>query len=83
MLCKYNNIFGVPGEGFHKDRLFGLATNDVLGTLGIILLSSYSLGYNIILVSIIVIITTIVIHRLFCVNTALNLKIFGSVSNKK
>lgn len=83
MLCEYRNIFGIPGEGFHKERLFGLAANDLLGTLAIILLASYISGYNIILIGIIIIILTIAIHRLFCVNTTLNLKIFGPVNNKK
>lgn len=28
----HRDIFGKPGEGFHKSRLFGLARNDLLGT---------------------------------------------------
>jgi hypothetical protein len=35
MPCPYANILGVPGEGFHEKRLYGVAFNDTIGTIGL------------------------------------------------
>jgi len=35
MSCPYRYMFGIPGQGFHSLRLFGLAVGDVLGTLAL------------------------------------------------
>ncbi len=79
MLCRYKDIFGKPGEGFHKDRIFGLALWDLLGTLIIIIFISQYFDINIILTTATVSIITILIHKLFCVDTALNKKIFSYI----
>ena len=42
MPCPYANIFGVPREGFHSLRLFGFAFNDVMGTLALAGITSYT-----------------------------------------
>lgn len=90
-LCKYKDALGIPGEGFHKKRLFGFASNDVTGTIGIaivitLLISVYKKYNNIMTILktyiaslFILIIFGIILHRLFCVNTKLNMMIFGKV----
>jgi len=71
MLCKYSNIAGIPGKGFHS-HVFGIAIMDVLGTiLGAWIISkwfSLPLGYTILGMFIL----GIVVHKLFCVKTTLN-----------
>lgn len=32
-LCAYRNALGVPGQGVHARRIFGLAMWDIVGTL--------------------------------------------------
>lgn len=46
LLCAYKDILGKPGQGFHRARLFGLARNDILGTLAIAVLVSLVLAYT-------------------------------------
>lgn len=77
MLCEYKEIFGKPNEGFHKDRIFGLALWDVLGTVIIIIFLSTVSNTNILYVLLAVLLFTIFIHKIFCVDTALNKKIFS------
>ncbi len=83
-LCQYKDILGVPNQGFHKTRLFGFARNDVLGTFAIAFLIAIifyrkTLLKSFIIISIILFILAILLHRLFCVNTTLNKMIFGKV----
>jgi hypothetical protein len=33
MSCPYANALGVPGQGIHSTRIFGLALNDILLTI--------------------------------------------------
>jgi hypothetical protein len=79
MLCEYRNALGKPGEGFHKDRLFGLAANDLIGTVILIIVIAVLSGWNVIMVGMVVTVLTVIVHRVFCVNTELNKKIFGNV----
>ncbi len=83
-LCKYRDVLGVPGRGFHSARLFGFARNDLLGTLFIAFLIALlfyrkKLLISFLTLSVILLIVGILLHRLFCVNTTLNKMIFGSV----
>jgi hypothetical protein len=79
MLCEYKDLFGKPNEGFHKTRLFGLAAYDLIGTIILIIVISVLSGINILSVALFVSVLTILMHRVFCVNTTLNKKIFGIV----
>ena len=79
-LCKYKNIFGMPNQGAHKERIFGLALVDVALTIILAGLISYVTKINVVKVLLSLVIIAIIIHRLFCVNTALNVKIFGKVN---
>ena len=41
MSCPYANALGVPGQGIHSNRIAGLALNDILGTIGLAILTSW------------------------------------------
>ena len=41
MPCPYASALGVPGEGFHAQRIGAFALNDVLGTFALAGLTSY------------------------------------------
>ena len=77
MSCEYRDLFGKPGEGFHKTRLFGLAAYDLIGTIVLIIVVSVLTGVNILIIALFISILTVIIHRIFCVDTALNKKIFS------
>lgn len=74
-LCEYKDILGEPRKGFHSARIpwLDLALNDVLGT-GLIIVALYyitdiGLGWLIL----ITIVVTVLIHKLFCVQTKFNI----------
>lgn len=77
-LCKYSDIFGKPGEGLHKYRLFGVAIVDVIFTfiVAFILYKVYP-KYNFATYSIFLFSLGIVMHRLFCVRTAVDKFLFN------
>jgi hypothetical protein len=70
MVCEYKNILGIPGEGFHKTRIFGYALNDILGTivLGYILKYFYK-DLSIIFAFFIMFLVGQLCHIIFCVDT--------------
>lgn len=78
--CKYKDIFGKPNEGVHSYRLFNIALIDLILTILLIWIIKY-FNKNIKLWKIImtVLILTILIHRMFCVNTTINKLIFGEL----
>lgn len=88
MLCQYKDIFGKPNEGVHSIRMpffhfssdirtHSLALVDVLGTLGLAYLLTLYIDIHIIIAFIILMILSIFIHKLFCVDTALTLLYFS------
>ncbi len=79
MFCEYRDSLGKPGEGFHEERIGDFALWDILGTIIIIIVLSFVTNTNIVYMTIFVSLLTIFLHRIFCVNTALNVKIFGPV----
>ena len=46
MPCPYANILGVPGEGVHAARIFGLARNDIIATILVAALTSYIIQFK-------------------------------------
>lgn len=80
MLCKYRDIFGRPGEGTHAYRIFwNFAAVDIVMTiLGAIVLS-YVTKIRFWHWFVLLMLIAIILHRLFCVNTRLNVLIFGRV----
>ena len=79
MSCPYRNVFGREGEGIHSFRIFGLAVVDLLATLAAALLLSYLSKVSVFIMFPALIILAVGVHRVFCVNTALNVKIFGHI----
>ena len=41
MSCPYANILGIPGQGVHAPRVFGLARNDIIATIVIAIITSF------------------------------------------
>jgi hypothetical protein len=78
-LCKYRDIIGKPGEGLHSMRLFGLSVYDVVISLAFAIIGSWITGYSVVILATLIFVSGIIVHRLFCVNTALNVAIFGKV----
>ena len=77
MLCEYKNLFGAPLVGFHRDRLMGFAQNDIIGTVMLAYIISKYANVTFIRAFIYCILFAIVIHKLFCVNTKLNILLFN------
>jgi hypothetical protein len=74
--CKYKKILGEPNVGFHKHYFFGFAILDVIGTIFISILIGKYYNINVIAVFMILIIVSIFLHYIFCVETTL-IKFFG------
>ena len=69
-LCQYKDALGKPNEGFHKERLLGMARNDLLGTIAISVLIGFFMNKNILLVFIVIFLLGVLLHLIFCVDTA-------------
>ena len=76
-LCKYKDIFGKVGEGVHSVRFFNFAVIDTLLTLVLAYIINYYLKTNLLVIFIVLIILSIAIHRLFCVETTLTKMFFS------
>ena len=70
MFCKYKDIFGIPGKGFHSVRLMDVALGDYIGTILLAILMSHVTKYPLVLTTIFMFILGIVLHILFCVPTS-------------
>lgn len=68
-LCEYKNIFGLPYEGIHQIRLFDVAIIDLFFTYLLALFICKKYKYNIWKIFFLLILLSIIIHKLFCVNT--------------
>ena len=79
MSCEYKDIFGKPREGAHALRIpvADLALVDVIGTIAIIFAIVHVTSWSYTTVTIGVILLFVILHKLFCVDTALNKVIFG------
>jgi hypothetical protein len=84
-LCKYKNLFGNPGEGLRQYRIFDLAIFDFVVVFiftyfiklilnRFILPTKYNISYPLLLI--LVLLLGIVCHRIFCVRTGLDKKLF-------
>ena len=82
-LCKYRDILGkAPRAG--SPRLFNIAIPDTLAVLIVAYLITYYLYGNdfikFLYIFALLIIIGIIFHRLFCVNTTINVAIFGKIN---
>ncbi len=81
-LCKYSKIFGEPNTGVHAHRIYGFASIDIAMTLcAAYIISSLTHSPTDIraffMITMILVILAIILHKLFCVNTKLNSIIFN------
>jgi hypothetical protein len=89
MSCRFSDIFGRPNTGVHKKRIniFGVQFAYVDTVLTIVLIfvltfvlfrigTAYEFFRNLFVTTICVLVITIAIHKLFCVDTTLN-KLLG------
>lgn len=72
---EYSNALGIPGQGFHT-HYGGFALLDVLATIVLAELLSYSFGWNIYMVLVTLFLAGIVLHRYFCVRTEVDKILF-------
>ena len=70
MFCKYKDIFGIPGKGFHSVRLMDVALGDYVGTILLAILMSHVTKYPLVLTTIFMFILGLILHILFCVPTS-------------
>lgn len=75
-LCQYRNIFGEPGQGAHKYRVFNIAIVDTVLTVLLAYIISYISGVSLMYVIPGTFLLGIVFHRLFCVRTTVDKLLF-------
>lgn len=75
-LCKYKNMFGIPGEGLRKYRIFDIAIMDTAVVIIFGILISYFTGYNLWITLAVLFISGIIAHRIFCVRTGVDKMLF-------
>jgi len=70
-------MFGKVGEGPHSYRLFNIAVVDVVFTiLGAFVIYRFYPQYSFLYILVILFITGIIMHRLFCVRTTVDKLLF-------
>lgn len=76
-LCTYKDALGKPNTGLHSIRFMGVAIFDVLSVLvgAIAIAWVFNLPYIPTIIG--VYILGIVVHRAFCVKTAVDVALFG------
>lgn len=81
MFCKYKDFFGSPNTGLHSIRFLNFAIIDIILTVILYYyVEKFIVFTNNTYIKLFSFISIIVfIHRLFCVNTTLNILIFGKV----
>ena len=77
-LCNFRDIFGKPNEGVHSVRFMGIAIIDFILTVLVALIVSYLFAQNFWRILVILILLGIILHRIFCVKTSVDMAIFGS-----
>ena len=75
----YRDALGIPNEGVHSFRIYNLAIVDI--SLSVIFAYYFSqyMNSNIYQTLFYVFLSGIVLHRFFCVNTTINMLLFGKL----
>ena len=76
-LCKYKDLFGIPGQGVHSFRIFNIAVYDVALTVLGAFLISYFMKFNFYYTLLVLFILGIILHKLFCVRTTIDKLLFN------
>jgi len=77
LLCPYKDILGKPNTGVHSYRILNIAIVDVIATLLLAIIISFISKQNVLLIFCILIIISLFIHKLFCVDTTLTKLVFN------
>ena len=78
MPCKYKDMFGKVGKGLHSYRILNIAIVDVLLTIIIAFIINLLFPtYKFIYILVLLFITGIILHRIFCVKTTIDILLFG------
>jgi hypothetical protein len=80
MSCPYANALGVPGEGIHAARIFGIARNDTIMTIIAALITAYVFNISFLLSFAIWFVAGEILHYAFGTNTAF-LRMIGASPN--
>jgi hypothetical protein len=75
-LCDYKDAFGAPGTGAHSYRIFDIAIVDVLATVGLSIVAAWIFSVSFFVIFLILIITSVILHRTFCVRTTVDKWLF-------
>ena len=75
-LCKYSNLFGIPGKGMHSFRIFDIAVWDVFVVIIFGFIISRITKFHIKYVLPALFLLGIIVHRLFCVRTTVDRWLF-------
>ena len=75
-LCKYKNMFGEPRVGIRKYRVFDIAIFDTVVTVWCVYVLSWLFKWPFWTTLVIVLLLGIFVHKIFCVQTGLTMKIF-------
>lgn len=78
-LCKYKNALGIPGQGIHSLRIFGIAVADVIMTIIGAFFLSWVLNWKFGKTLIGLFILGIILHRIFCVKTTIDKLLFPNM----
>jgi len=75
-LCKYKDILGKPREGIRKYRIFDISIMDTVVVLIFGYIISRYMEWNLWIVLVVLFISGIIMHHLFCVKTRIDSWIF-------
>jgi len=79
--CKYRHIFGIEGQGIHSYRLFNIAIVDFIATIIVAIIISKITNINVYISLIIMFLLGILLHKLFCVKSTVNVYL-DNISSK-
>jgi hypothetical protein len=82
-LCKYKNLFGEPGAGIRKYRIFDIAIYDTSIVIVFALIISWFFKISFWITLVVLFITGIIVHRAFCVRTGVDKKIFRNPAKEE
>ena len=68
-LCKYKNIFGVPGTGVHAWKFEGTSLFDYFATIILAMITTKITKVPLVITTIVMFLLGIFLHYIFCVPT--------------
>lgn len=82
-LCPYKNLLGEPNRKFRKIRIFDISVIDVAVVIVVSYVISIYIKYSFLITLVIVFLSGIIIHRIFCVKTTIDKWVFGEDKKSK